>query len=76
MLILRRKIGERLIIAGVIEIVVLEIEGQRVKLGISAPLEVSVVREELIHTPSPLDHYPSPQEHSPRDHQPHHDGRA
>jgi carbon storage regulator len=53
MLVLRRKVGERLVIAGVITITVLEIDGSRVKLGLSAPPEVSVVREELIGTPRP-----------------------
>ncbi len=53
MLVLRRKIGERLVIAGVIEIIVLDVERERVKLGISAPAEVSIVREELIGTPRP-----------------------
>ncbi|GCE09215.1 carbon storage regulator [Dictyobacter aurantiacus] len=48
MLVLRRKVGEILVIAGFIKIAVLGVEGERVKLGISAPPDVSIVREELL----------------------------
>lgn len=47
MLVLSRKVGQRIIIGSGIEIVVAEICGNRVKLGISAPPEVSILREEL-----------------------------
>ncbi|HLZ64434.1 MAG TPA: carbon storage regulator [Ktedonosporobacter sp.] len=47
MLILSRKIGERIVIAGNITIAVLDIKGDRVKVGITAPLEVSANREEV-----------------------------
>lgn len=48
MLVIRRKIGERLLLAdGTIAISVLEVAGQRVKLGISAPPKVTILREEL-----------------------------
>jgi carbon storage regulator len=47
MLILNRKIGERIIIAGSIVVSVLEINGRRVRLGIEAPSEVDIRREEL-----------------------------
>jgi carbon storage regulator len=47
MLILNRKIGERIIIAGSIVVSVLEINGRRVRLGIEAPLDVDIRREEL-----------------------------
>jgi carbon storage regulator len=47
MLVLSRQIGERLIIGGQIEVTVVEIRPDRVKLGISAPPEVSVHREEV-----------------------------
>ncbi|HLJ96296.1 MAG TPA: carbon storage regulator [Gemmataceae bacterium] len=47
MLILSRKIGERLIIGGDIVITVAEIQRGRVRLGIEAPAEIIVVREEL-----------------------------
>lgn len=48
MLVLRRKVGESIILAGVINVSVLAVEGERVKIGISAPLEVTIVREELL----------------------------
>ena len=46
MLVLRRKVGERIILAGVISIEVLAIEGNTVKIGIVAPLDVAIAREE------------------------------
>ncbi len=49
MLVLRRKVGESIILAGVINISVLAVEGERVKIGISAPPDVTIVREELLH---------------------------
>lgn len=52
MLVLRRKIGESLVIAGVVIVTVLEVEGERVKLGITAPPDVSIVRQELLHASS------------------------
>jgi carbon storage regulator len=47
MLVLSRKLGQRVVIAEDITITVLEVSGGRVKLGISAPAEVPVHREEL-----------------------------
>ncbi len=49
MLVLRRKVGESIVLAGVINISVLAVEGERVKIGISAPSDVTIVREELLH---------------------------
>jgi carbon storage regulator len=49
MLVLTRKTGERLIIAESIVVQVLEIRGNRVRMGIQAPPGVTIVREEL-HT--------------------------
>lgn len=51
MLVLRRKAGEAIVLNGVITIYVLAVEGERVKLGISAPPEVVIVRSELLDTP-------------------------
>jgi carbon storage regulator len=51
MLVLRRKVGESIVLAGVINISVLAVEGERVKIGISAPPDVSIVREELLRAP-------------------------
>ncbi len=47
MLVLSRKAGQSLIIGNDIVIRLLEIRGQQVRIGVEAPSEVSVVREEL-----------------------------
>ncbi len=47
MLIITRKVGEKLIINDNIEVVVLENRGGHVRLGIEAPREVSIYREEI-----------------------------
>ena len=47
MLILSRKIGEKIIINDEIEIVVVDTNASGVKLGINAPKSVSIYREEL-----------------------------
>jgi carbon storage regulator CsrA len=60
LLILTRKIDQSIVIQGNITVMVLGVERDRVKLGIAAPAEVSVLREELIDdqqslpAPSPL----------------------
>ena len=48
MLILTRKIDQGIIIAGNIHVRVLGVERDRVKIGISAPREVTVLRDELL----------------------------
>ena len=48
MLVLGRRSGESIIVNGVITITILSIEGNRVRVGIQAPPDVSAVREELI----------------------------
>ena len=47
MLALSRKRSEALVINNNIEVTVLEIKGEQVKLGISAPKEVPVYRKEV-----------------------------
>lgn len=47
MLALTRKKGESLVINNNIEITVLEIRGDQIKIGISAPKEVPVYRKEV-----------------------------
>jgi carbon storage regulator CsrA len=48
LLILTRKIDQSIIIQGNITIMVLGVERDRVKLGIAAPADVAVLREELV----------------------------
>jgi carbon storage regulator len=48
MLILTRKLGESVMIEDTIRITVLEVRGSQVKLGIHAPIEVRVNREEVL----------------------------
>jgi carbon storage regulator len=58
MLILTRKIDQSIIIQGNITVMVLGVERDRVKLGIAAPENVTVLREELVDNaagaPQPL----------------------
>ena len=48
MLVLSRKVGERLMIGPHIFVTVLEVRGNVVKLGCEAPLSVPIHREELV----------------------------
>jgi len=48
MLILSRKFNESIVIDGGITITVVEIRGNQIRLGIEAPREVGVMREELV----------------------------
>src|SRR5437588_8765234 len=61
MLVLRRKVGESIILDGVISISVLAVEGERVKIGINAPPDVTIVREELLKVLGPDHSEPAPQ---------------
>jgi carbon storage regulator len=47
MLVLSRKIDESIIIADNIEIVIVDIVGERVKIGIEAPKDVKIFRSEI-----------------------------
>lgn len=48
MLILARKIGQRIVIGGEIEITVVDVRGDQVRLGITAPRSIAVHRKELL----------------------------
>lgn len=47
MLVLTRKTGQKLILNDNIEIIILETRGDAVKIGIKAPKEVTIYREEI-----------------------------
>lgn len=47
MLVLSRKRGERIAIGPNIELTVMDVHGDRVRLGIDAPQEVSIHRQEV-----------------------------
>ncbi|HAY46757.1 MAG TPA: carbon storage regulator [Gammaproteobacteria bacterium] len=47
MLILTRKVGETLMIGDEVNITVLEVRGNQVRIGINAPKDVAVHREEI-----------------------------
>ena len=49
MLVLTRKPNESLLIGDSIEIFVVKIEGNKVRLGINAPKYINVMRKELIN---------------------------
>jgi carbon storage regulator CsrA len=47
MLVLSRKVGEKLVIDGNITVEVVKIQGNRISLGITAPSNVKILRGEL-----------------------------
>ncbi|EFH85134.1 carbon storage regulator [Ktedonobacter racemifer] len=59
MLVLRRKEGERILISGNILVEVLEVHEGKVKLGITAPPEVDIVREEIVLRQPPSQKLPT-----------------
>lgn len=67
MLVMKRKIGERIVIDGVTFVTIVEACGKWVKLGVDAPRDVPVHREEVhqainLPTPDSLSGTPSPSE--------------
>lgn len=48
MIILSRKVNETIVVGTVIEVTVLEILGERFKIGVDAPREVILARQELV----------------------------
>jgi carbon storage regulator len=55
MLVLARKKGERITIGDGVEVIVLRIDKGIVRLGVSAPVDVRVVRTELLSRPLKFD---------------------
>jgi carbon storage regulator len=53
MLVLTRKAGERIVIDDNIIVEVLEVQGNRVRLGIQAPQGVPILRQELLTGKAP-----------------------
>lgn len=47
MLVLSRKKDEVIVIGGIVEVLVVEVRGDKVRLGIKAPREVTVHRKEV-----------------------------
>ena len=47
MLVLTRKLNESIVIDGNITVTVVEVRGNRIKLGIVAPVDVPIMREEV-----------------------------
>jgi carbon storage regulator CsrA len=48
MLVLTRKIGEEIVIGDKIRLTVVEIRGNQVRLGFTAPIDVPIRRDELL----------------------------
>lgn len=48
MLVLARRSGESIIIDNDIEVTIVEIQGDKIKIGISAPKKVPIFRKELL----------------------------
>jgi len=50
MLVLTRKLGERIVIDGQITVTVVEVQGRQIRLGIEAPREIPIKRAELLRS--------------------------
>lgn len=56
MLVLTRKVGERIVVGDYIYITVLEVRGNRIRIGLEAPADVLILREEIVaHDPRMVD---------------------
>ena len=55
MLVLSRKVGEKVIVGNNIVLTVVEVNGNRVRLGIEAPRDTAIVRGELLGKGRDLD---------------------
>ena len=52
MLVLSRKVGEEVVIAGTIRVTVVAVQGNRVRIGIAAPPSIKVNRQEIHDRPA------------------------
>lgn len=50
MLVISRKIGESIIISDDIKVTIISLGGDKVSIGIDAPKEIPIMREELLET--------------------------
>ncbi len=62
MLILTRRVGESLMIGEEITITVLGVKGNQVRIGVDAPRDVAVHREEIFNRIQDGDEPPKPEE--------------
>ena len=53
MLVLSRRVGEEIVIAGNIRVTVVSVEGGKVRLGVTAPASVPVHRKEVLDRGAP-----------------------
>ena len=51
MLVLKRKPGETIVIAGGIEVTILKVDAKQISVGVAAPAEIKVLRKELLAKP-------------------------
>ena len=54
MLVLTRKLGESIYIGAGVKLTIVEVKGQKIRLGIEAPESIPIWREELVHAKNPL----------------------
>ena len=55
MLVLSRRVGEEIVIAGNVRVTVVSVEGGKVRLGVTAPASVPVHRKEVLdRAPAPF----------------------
>lgn len=50
MLVISRKVGDSLVIAEDIKITITAISGDKVSIGVEAPKEIKIIRQELLET--------------------------